>query len=472
MESLFQTLESYGQSAHYPFHMPGHKRQLTGDVLKDISKIDITEIDGFDNLHDACGIIEEAQKRGADFFHSKESFFLVNGSTAGILSSISACTQPGDWVLIARNCHKSVYHAAILNHLQVAYIYPDVDLELGFCKGISGEQVENAILEFSKQHSKEKLKAVLITSPTYEGILSEVKEIAEIVHKYGIPLIVDEAHGSHLGIHKDLPPNSCTQGADLVIHSLHKTLPAMTQCAVLHLNGTLVKKERLKRYLSMFQTSSPSYILMASIDETIQKLKLHGSEEFEDFFHKRKALLQKLDKLQKIYIYETPVCDPCKLVISTRGTNLTGRTLYKLLLEKYKLQMEMAAGDYVLGILTISDTWEGFDRLSEALLELDHMAAYEHSGSSGIFKKTVIAQSYTSMENALDHPSIGEKLENTIGMISARFVNAYPPGTPILVPGERIQQEQIHEIRFLLEKGIQLQGIEQGDIKVLQLENG
>ena len=252
METLFEKLKKYSESDFYPYHMPGHKRNSVGRLSDDITKIDITEIDGFDNLHMPEGIFREMQERASSIYGADESFFLVNGSTGGILSAISAALDEGDRILMARGSHKSAYHAAYLRKLSISYLYSPIIKEFDICDSITAEQVEEAL------SADPDIKAVFIVSPTYEGRIADIEKIAEVVHKRGIILIVDEAHGAHLGMSDGFAPNSCQAGADIVIHSVHKTLPALTQSALLHVNGKLADRERIKRFLRIYQTSSPS----------------------------------------------------------------------------------------------------------------------------------------------------------------------------------------------------------------------
>lgn len=198
MDTLYEQLMAYSRTEAYPFHMPGHKRQLKGDILNDVSQIDITEIDGFDNLHDPKGIIREAQQRASVLYGAQESFFLVNGSTCGILSAIASCVPRGGWLMMARNCHKSVYHAALLGGLKTVYLYPPMEKNFSFCGGLDAEYIKKELDAFYEMHPGEKVHAVIITSPTYEGVMSDVKAIADFLHTRQIPLIVDEAHGAHL----------------------------------------------------------------------------------------------------------------------------------------------------------------------------------------------------------------------------------------------------------------------------------
>ena len=467
MGTIYDALIEYSQTEAYPFHMPGHKRHLSGDVLADVSCIDITEIDGFDNLHDAQGILKEAQQRAASLYGAEESFFLVNGSTCGILSAITACVPAGGWLMMARNCHKSVYHAALLGNLKTTYLYPDVEPGYSFCAGLHLHQVQKAVEDFYKEHPLEKISAVVITSPTYEGVLSDVKEIADFLHKQKIPLIVDEAHGAHFGLAENIPRNSCQKGADLVIHSLHKTLPAMTQTALLHVNGALVDRQRLRRYLSIYQTSSPSYVLMASIDHALTMMAENGEEYFQEFLERRQRMLQALKACRRIQIYEDNHADPCKLVLSVKDCDWNGKQLYDRLRLDYGLQMEMAAGDYVVAILTVMDTEEGFSRLTEAILELDQKLKNTENSEFNVV--LIQAQTVYFIGAAVDLPRELVPFMQAEGKISADFVYVYPPGIPLLAPGEQISGEHISQIDQIFDRKLDLKGM-QGNLLAVILE--
>ena len=243
MERLYKKLERYGQSDFYPFHMPGHKRNLASSAGKFPFERDITEISGFDNLHHAEGILKEAQENAAQLYGTRRCFFSVNGSTAALLSAISACVSKGGSILVARNCHKAVYHALYLRELQPVYIYPHEDSRLGINGGISPSRVER----YLEEHPE--VEAVLITSPTYDGIVSNVEKIAEIAHRHEVPLIVDEAHGAHFRFSEYFPVSAADLGADIVIQSFHKTLPSMTQTAVLHVCSDRVDVEKVKQFM-------------------------------------------------------------------------------------------------------------------------------------------------------------------------------------------------------------------------------
>lgn len=477
MRSIYDELISYSQSSAYPFHMPGHKRNLSGDILNEISKIDLTEIDGFDNLHDAEGILLNAQNRAAQLYGATESFFLVNGSTCGILSAISACVPKGGWLMMGRNSHKSVYHAAYLLGLHTTYLYPKQVEGFSFCSGVTLEDVKSAYQAFIKNHPKEKISAVLITSPTYEGVVSEVKEISEYLHEKNIILIVDGAHGAHFGMVPELPEHSNQSGADIVINSTHKTLPAMTQTAILHLNGKFVDSGRLKRYLRIYQSSSPSYILMASIDRAVQWMQNNKEELFGNFLIKRRELNQHLKECERLKIFSDTQSDPCKLVISTRETCWTGKELYDRLRLNYGLQMEMMEEDYVVAILTIMDTEEGLKRLPKAVLEIDYeidseMVQGKKKIKSGVQWQNLHAKAYCTIEEAMLGNQEEISLIEANNRICAEYIYIYPPGIPILAPGEIIEETHIEVFKKMEENKLTIKGIYKNKLKVLCQQNG
>ncbi len=372
MEKLYKKLERYGQSDYYPFHMPGHKRNpdsVRGDFP---FERDITEIEGFDNLHHPEDILLEAQKNVSKLYGTKESYYSVNGSTAALLAAVSAAVPRKGQILVARNCHKAVYHAMYLRELKPTYIYPQMDMKWWINGGIFPDKVERCLAE------NPEIKAVLITSPTYDGVVSDVKAIAEITHKYEIPLIVDEAHGAHFHFSNYFPTSAVELGADLVIQSFHKTLPAMTQTAILHNCSDRVDGRLIRRFMGIYQTSSPSYILMASIDACIDTMTAEGHEMFREFTKMLEQTRKRLSQCRYICLADPEKdvngvfdYDRSKLIFSTVNSTLTGAQLYDILLERYHIQMEMESETYALALAAVGDREEGFERLCQAIEEID-----------------------------------------------------------------------------------------------------
>lgn len=440
---LTEALVKYADSGNYPFHMPGHKRRTNAMPVPNFYSLDITEIEGFDNLHCAEGILKDAQDRAAALYGAEETFFLINGSTCGILSAISAAAPAGAKLLMARNSHRSAYHAVFLRGIHPVYLHPGILEEFGVNGGIDPEEVEQALKKDPE------IAAVYITSPTMDGMVTDIKTIASICHVYGKVLIVDEAHGAHFGFADFLPRSSVQNGADIVIHSVHKTLPAPTQTALLHVNGPRADRKRLRQFLAVYQSSSPSYLLMSGIDRCIAMLEdasslFQGMQDQLQSFRKKTDLLLAISILGKDVVGKANIHDTdCgKLIISVKNTLITGRELYDMLVQRFHLQMEMPAQEYVLGIVTFMDTVEGMERLADALLQLDG----ELSGSD-IPVTFPMYEEWKEKPDIVYTPAEADNLkkktvfiQESAGLVSGEYVYLYPPGVPVLVPGERISE--------------------------------
>ena len=468
--NLYDALTQYSSTDAYPFHMPGHKRRAAH--LCDPALIDITEIDGFDNLHHAEGILKEAQERAAALYGSSETHFLVNGSTAGILSAIGACTRPDSCLLMARSSHRSAYNAAALNRVRTAWLYDPVD----------PAQVEAAL---EKQTD---VCALFLTSPSYDGVVCDVERIAQIAHNRGVILIVDEAHGAHFGMHPCFPESSVKLGADLVIHSLHKTLPALTQTALLHVNGPLADRRRLRYLLSVYQTSSPSYVLMASMDQCIRLL----SEQKDTLFAAYADRLWRFYERTKLSHYSfRRTDDPSRILIcpgfcSALSDGTAAMQLYHTLRERFHLQPEMVSPSHVLMLSSVCDDEEGFRRLSDALLTLDrefaagikarhvskscpHAIAPEASFPPSGRQSGESPQTCCTIAAALEERTQAVPFSDSAGYVSAEFLMRYPPGVPLLVPGERITEAIIRRTELLQKCGYSMQGMEDHSLRQIRV---
>lgn len=528
MPYLYDELVRYCGSDAYPFHMPGHKRRL--GQLNDPFSFDITEIDGFDNLHHAEGILLEAEKRAARLYGAEETYFLVNGSTAGILSAIGAATTAGGHLLMMRASHKAAYHAVAAGGLTAHYLSglcggsaPHIRLVGGFGKRTSSDgaepgrsqadglteldcgqpadpaEVERALVEDPR------IQAVYITSPTYDGIVSDVRAIAEIAHRHGIPLIVDEAHGAHFGMHEIFPESSVKLGADLVIHSVHKTLPSLTQTALIHVQGKLVSRRRLREMLDIYQTSSPSYVLMASIDQCIRMLESQGRELFDRLAENLRWFYTAVADLSSISCIVTD--DPSKILLRPVGHE--AGELYDALRKTWHLQPEMLSRSYVLMLSSIGDDEEGFRRLSEALHQIDR--SWSTAGSPPTVSKAAMPEgdrrkpvgigeqekqeeqeeqearsavtgpeAPREMAGSADGPaeharssfpeavmtirkaqdSAQERIlfAEAAGRVSGEYLYLYPPGIPLITPGERIPDDLPVRVRDLMAAGYAVEG--------------
>ena len=450
--SLEKILEDYSKSNMYPFHMPGHKRMLDGPY-----KIDMTEVDGVDDLHDPEGVIAEEQGRLARIYGADKSFILVGGSTVGNLAAIYSCCCENDLILIQRNSHKSVYNGAILRHLKVGYINSKAD-ENGIYRAATLEEIKSAVEKYGQP------KAILLTSPTYEGYHCKLEDISKYCHAKGIILIVDQAHGAHLGFNDEFK-ESAVGKADITIQSLHKTLPALTQTAVMHVSGNRVDSRKIAAALDIFETSSPSYVLMNSISHCMTIL-----EQSEDMFRDYVDNLQDFYKISgqlkhlKIVVESGETKDPGKLVIITKHTNISGVELARILRDKYEIETELSSFSYLLAMTSIMDSREGFERLKKALLEID-----EELEAGNIDVPMVWIDSEKIMEPWEAKKGEGRQvnLSQATGLVCQDEICLYPPGAPVVVPGEVISAEAIKLIRQAKESGIHVTGINNDCIYVV-----
>lgn len=477
MSGLYDKLAMYSRGDYYPMHMPGHKRNKALVSMVNPYEIDITEIPGFDNLHDPQGILLELSNRISSLYKAEKSYPLINGSTGGIIAGISAATNRGDSVLVARNCHKSVYHGIALKELAPIYIYPEFSTEESINCGISPEKINEMLITHNN------IKLVIITSPTYEGVVSDIKTISKLVHSHGAVLLVDEAHGAHFGFDPRFPESAVTLGADIVIQSLHKTLPSFTQTAVIHCNNHKLCRS-LEKYLAIYQTSSPSYVMMAGIDKCISLLEDRSKALFDDYYCRLEEFYQRVKQLNNLKIltkgmvgsYSIFSMDPSKITILTKdvlfkGRPLNGYQLGEILLDSYHIVVEMMAKDYVLGMTSIADTKEGIDRLASGLLDLDKELIInpisDHSKSIDTiksFRPFQLMSPYIAMEQETELI----ELQSCQGRISADIITLYPPGIPLIVPGERIDLGFIQYIEDSIKEGLTVTGLME-DNKIIEV---
>lgn len=461
-------------------HMPGHKRNPVFEMVNPYS-VDMTEVEGMDNLHHPEGIIREQMDWMKHIYGTKETYPLVGGSTCGILAAVSACCKRGDRILVDRGCHRSVYHAIYLLGLTPIYLMPDIDLETGISLGIPVEEVERKLADSSREdhlpaEGGGPVSAILVTSPTYEGVVSDIAAISRAAHAQNIPVIVDAAHGAHFtwahGIVRGVPEPAVSQGADLVVESLHKTLPALTQTALLHCRSELILCGTIERYLDIYETSSPSYVLLSSIDQCMSFLAKEGREAFFHYGEELSQFYAGAEKWNRLVLWSHANKEPSKLVIRTERAGLTGPQLGKILRERYQVETEMEAPAYVLAMTSVGDSREGFQRLFDALKEIDDGAAGRVSTRQtedyGMPQPDVVMGIY----EAMNKPYSSVPLAQSAGKTAAEYAMIYPPGVPFLVPGEAVTDAAIGRIGQAKEKGLKLLGLadESGEtIRVVQL---
>jgi Arginine/lysine/ornithine decarboxylases len=445
-DSLLELLKKHTQT-QIPMHMPGHKRNMA-NLPKELPwQIDVTEVLPFDNLQNPQGILKESAKLAADLWQSKQAFFSVGGSTAGILAGIYGLAGRGEQVLISRNAHASVYHAIEISGLAPVYLEPKLT-EYGFYGSVSAKEVSACIEKFPD------IKLAVITSPTYEGVLSDISAISEILHEKNIPLFVDAAHGAHLDLPFaavcGFPKGALLQGADLVIHSLHKTLPALTQTAILHVNSDRIDRSKIAHAMSLFQSSSPSYPLIASIDFCCRFLQESGKEYMSEYQKELQKFQQKAKNLKNIKLITKAQLksvfdfDMGKLLMYTGAAK--GSTVVDKLRKSYNIEVEMEQRDFFLAMTSLLDSSENYENLAKVLREIDtEMRLLEEAQDIRIRQKTPCAgEQKMLLEDALKSKNTKlMPLEKAEKHISAEYVWCYPPGVPLLVPGMEITREFI-----------------------------
>lgn len=438
------------------FHTPGHKGKNSlihwGEY---IPSIDTTEIFGMDNLHDPQGIIKESQRLASKTFGARETIYSINGTTGGVYIALGAATNPGDKVLIQRNAHRSVYNGIILNRLNVEYIYPNQNREYGLITGIDPEEIEIRLKE------DKDIKVVLIVYPNYYGICSDVKKIAEIVHKYDRILIVDEAHGSHFKFSERLPISALGAGADISIQSIHKTLPSFTQTSMVHLGTDRITTNKLRRMSSLYQTTSPSYLFMASLEVARAYMEGEGTERLDKTINTIENLEKKLNKIDRVQIFtedkeDNTIYDKdrTKILLSLEG--MTGNKIEKILREEYNIYLEMADSRYGLALASLMNEKEDFEELVRALMAISEKEVCDKRKNMGIVctkprRSIPLYEAFYKEKKILD-------IEKSIGEVCASFITPYPPGIPLICPGEKITRELVEKIKHLLEKDIEIAG--------------
>lgn len=457
---IYDFLNKIKNENPYPFHMPGHKRQAPFPMPS--FEMDITEINGADNLHKPEGIIRQALDSLSRLVGSDESFFCVNGSSGALLSAIMCLLKDGEKILVARNCHRSVHNGILLRGAIPVYVYPKI-LENGLCGGILKEDIQRAIEKYPD------IKGVILTSPTYEGFTSDIKGIADYLHSKSIPLVIDEAHGAHFGFNPYFPSSALSQNADLVIQSWHKTLPTFTQSSVVHLKSDLIDRACFFSYLSMLQTSSPSYLFMGAMDKCRSLLEENGEKLFSEYAQRLKALREKLLHLDKIRLIDKEVIGKAGIVDFDKGklvfeinSDINGNMLENMLIKDYNFQIEMSGLNHIILMTSLMDTDAGFDRLEKALREINSRLQFKAKGSEIAYKsKNSLSIAQIPPKMAFELPKAKIKLQNAENKISADFITPYPPGVPILAPGEIIQKSHIEEIENMIFNGIKVLGIDE-----------
>lgn len=448
------------------FHMPGHKKgaiyKMLGyeDILENLYKLDTTEIPGTDNLHSPEECIKESLKRASEVFKSDKTFYLVNGSTCGIEAAIMASVNPKEKIILNRDCHQSAINSCIIGDIDPIYVNPSINKDSNTLSGVSFNDVKRVI------DSNLDAKAVFLTYPTYFGDVFDLKSICSYAHEKGMTVIIDEAHGAHLGLSEKLPETALSQGADIVIQSTHKTLPSFTQSSMIHIKGNRIDTNKLTNMLRITESSSPSYLLMASLDIAVDIYEKNGFDLMDKLLSNIDEFKSELYKLKNIKVDESK--DYTKIFLNTKKLGITGHELENILRENYNIQVELSNYYGVLLIATIGNTKDEFLKLKDVLFEIDKIYKKESHLKSVSYPIKLPKKILTPRE-AFYMNKKNVKIENSIGKISGEYIIPYPPGVSLVSPGEEITKEVIDYIIECKSKGMNVNGVKDSELRFIQV---
>ncbi len=475
---IIDALEAWVDKSHAPFYTPGHKRgvgmnqRLKNAWENSVFGWDLPELPGLDNLHAPAGIIEEAQILAAAVFGAQQTWFLVNGSTAGVMAAILATCGEGEKIILPRNIHSSAIAGLIHSGAIPIFITPEYDRVLDLAHCITPEAVKFAL----EQHPD--AKAVLVVYPTYYGACGDLAAIASIVHGYGLPLLVDEAHGAHFGFHPDLPPSALSVGADLVVQSTHKLLGALTQSAMVHVSGDLIDRSRVSQSLRLVQSTSPSYLLLASLDAARQQMALHGRELMTKTIELAELARMKISQIDGLFVVElerpTPgfsYLDLTRLTVTVTGLDLTGFAADEILSEQLGITAELPSLQHLTFIISLGNTQTDIDRLIAGFTEL----ALHHRGDRAVNlaqiqpPDKILTKMAITPRQANQSSQIVVSIDSAIGKISAESICPYPPGIPVLIAGEIMTSEALDYLQQVLDLGGELVGCDDPTLETIRV---
>lgn len=452
---IVDALMAFQRQRPISFHVPGHKHGLLSGLpreLKDSLIYDLTELEGLDDLHAPKEAIREAEDLLSEAYGAKESHFLVNGSTAGNLAMIHAVCAEGDQVIVQRNSHKSIFHALELTHVKPVYITPCWDEHSKSAAYVPLSSVAQALSDFPEA------RAVILTYPNYYGMGSvDLEKIIELCHEKAIPVLVDEAHGAHLAVGAPFPPSALVYGADVVVQSAHKTLPAMTMGSYLHMAGNLVDQAKIRKYLKIFQSSSPSYPIMASLDDARAYLQNYSAPDKREFLEGRGYFIASLQRIPSLEVVEMD--DPLKLLLRVEKH---GGFQLKEALEKAGVYAELADPFQVLLILPLAKPWHAYpyaeirSRIKEAVQQVREREELIPHYCPG--KQSPVTVPELSFEEVDLSVREWVPYPRAIGRISAAMVTPYPPGVPLIVAGEKWTVDKVEALVDYMASGADIQG--------------
>lgn len=474
-ETPIQTaLKDYKRRRVVPFDVPGHKqgrgtpelREFLGDQCV---SIDVNSMKPLDNLCHPISVIKQAEHLAAEAFGCDSAFFLVNGTTSSVQAMILSCCQENDKIIMPRNVHRSAINAVILNGALPVYVNPGIHEKLGIPLGMALKDVEKTILENTDA------KAVFVNNPTYYGVCSDLKSIVEIAHKYGMLVLVDEAHGTHFYFNEALPSAAMHVGADMAAVSIHKTGGSLTQSSMLLINGTRVNADHVRIVINLTQTTSASYLLLSSLDIARKNLALNGQSMFDKVLELAEYARGEINGIGGYYAFSNEITeheavhdfDRTKLSINTLDLGLAGFEVYDILRDEYAIQIEFGDVANFLAIISVGDSHLAIERLVASLAEIKRLKSGKRVG---LFDHEYISpQVMMSPKQAFYEKKKKVTIKDSIGAVSGEFVMCYPPGIPIIAPGEIITREIIDYILYAKQKGAMLTGAEDLEMEYIKI---
>ncbi len=470
---IYEAMQKFKKMRIVPFDVPGHKRgrgnaELTEFLGKNCMDVDVNSMKPLDNLCHPVSVIRQAEEIASEAFNASHAFFMVGGTTSAVQSMIMYACKSGDKIILPRNVHRSAINALILCDAVPVYVNPDVNHELGIALGMSVKQVEKAIEE------NPDAKAVLINNPTYYGICSDLKKITELAHSKNMLVLVDEAHGTHFYFGNNFPITAMKAGADIAAVSMHKSGGSLTQSSFL-LMGQKINSDYMRQVINLTQTTSASYLLLSSLDISRKRLALHGKEIFAKTVEMAEYARSEINSIGGYYAYSKELIngdsiydfDISKLSVHTLPVGLAGIEVYDLLRDEYDIQIEFGDIGNILAYLSVGDRKQDIERLISALSEIRRRFGKSKTGMlSQEYINPIVAE---TPRKAFYADKISLPLEETSGRVCSEFVMCYPPGIPILAPGELITDEIIQYIKYAKEKGCSMTGTEDINIERLNV---
>lgn len=465
---VYEALEAFRKKRVVPFDVPGHKRGRGNPELRELLgekcvNLDVNSMKPLDNLCHPVSVIRDAEQLAADAFGAAHAFFMVGGTTSSVQSMVLSSTKAGDKIILPRNVHKSVINALVLNGAIPVYINPEVDRRLGISLGMEISEVEKAIKE------NPDAKAILVNNPTYYGICSDLRSIVKIAHEHNMLCLVDEAHGTHFYFGPNMPVNAMAAGADMASVSMHKSGGSLTQSSLL-LTGPNVNWEYVSQIINLTQTTSASYLLLSSLDISRRNLYMRGESSFAKVAEMAQYAREEINSIGGFYAYGSELknggsiydFDITKLSVYTRDIGLAGIEVYDLLRDEYDIQIEFGDIANILAYISIGDRIQDIERLVGALADIKRL--YSRAPSLMLKTEYIAPKVVVSPQEAFYAKDESLPLRETAGRICSEFVMCYPPGIPILAPGEVITKEIIEYIIYAKEKGCSMQGPEDPEV--------